>query len=83
MVLRQGFWVCWHGIAEELGFPHESYAEELWTEKLHQVFALDSLSGCYFGHVFDASVGLCLLAVSYLDICDSLTDKPLWLDGYL
>ena len=83
MVLRQGFRVCWHGNVEELGFLHESYTEELWTEKLHQVFALDSLSGCYFGHVFDASVGLCLLAVSYLDICDSWADKPLWLDGYL
>jgi hypothetical protein len=47
------------------------------------VFALNSLSGSYLGHVFDASGGLCLVAVSYLDICVSCTDKPLWLDGYL
>ena len=66
-------------------FWHESYAEELWTSKLHHVFALeacllgmfhhvftlDSLSGCYLGHVSDASGGLCLVAVSHLDICDS------------
>ena len=96
-VLRQGFRVCWHGIAEGIGFWHESYTEELWTEELHQVFALevcvsgmfhhvftlDSLSGSYHGHVVDAPGGLCLVAVSYLDICVSWTDKPLWLDGYL
>ena len=66
-------------------FWHESYAKELWTSKLrhvfaleacllgmfHHVFTLDSLSGCYLGHVSDASGGLCLLAVSHLDICDS------------
>ena len=69
----------------------------LWTEKLHHVFALeahvsgtfhhvftlDSLSGNYLGHVSDAPGGLCLMAVSYLDIYVSCTDKPLWLDGYL
>ena len=49
----------------------------------HHVFALDSLSGCYLGHVSDASGSSCLVAVSYLDICVSWTDKPLWLDGYL
>ena len=79
------------------GFWHESYAKKLWTEKLHHVFALevhglgmfhhvftlDSLSGCYLGHLSDASGGLCMVAVSYLDICVSWTDKPLWLDGYL
>ena len=43
----------------------------------------DSLSGCYLGHVSDASGGLCLVAVSHLDICGSWTDKPLWFDGYL
>ena len=46
----------------------------------HHVFALDSLSGSYLGHVCDAPGGLCLVAVSYLDICVSWTDKPLWLD---
>ena len=79
------------------GFRQESYAEELWTEELHHlftlkacvssmfhhVFALDSLSGSYLGHVSDAPEGLCLVAVSYLDIYVSWTDKPLWLDGYL
>ena len=49
----------------------------------HHVFALDSLSGGYIGHVVDASGSLCLVAVSYPDICVSCTDKPLWLDGYL
>ena len=49
----------------------------------YQVFALDSLSGCYLGHMVDASGSLCLVAVSYLDICVSWTDKPLWLNGYL
>ena len=49
----------------------------------HHVFALDSLSGSYLGHVSDAPGSLCLVAVSYLDICVSCTDKPLWLDGYL
>ena len=49
----------------------------------HHVFALDSYFGGYLGHVSDASGGLCLVAVSYLDICVSCTDKPLWLDGYL
>ena len=76
----QGFW---HGSAEGIGFWLESYAKELWTSELHHVFALDLLSGCYLGHVSDAPGGLCLVAVSYLDICDSWTDKPLWLDGYL
>ena len=37
----------------------------------HHVFALDSLSGNYLGHVSDASGSLCLVAVSYLDICVS------------
>ena len=37
----------------------------------HHVFALDSLSGGYIGHVVDASGSLCLVAVSYLDICVS------------
>ena len=46
----------------------------------HHVFALDLLSGSYLGHVCDASGSLCLVAVSYLDICVSWTDKPLWLD---
>ena len=90
----QGFW---HGIAKGLGFWHGSYTKELWTSELHHVFALevhvsgmfhhvftlDMLSGGYLGHVSDASGGLCLVAVPYLDICDSWTDKPLWLDGYL
>ena len=49
----------------------------------HHVFTLDLLSGCYLGHVVDAPGGLCLVAVSYLDIYVSWTDKPLWLDGYL
>ena len=49
----------------------------------HHVFALDSLSGSYLGHVSDAPGSLCLMAVSYLDICVSWTDKLLWLDGYL
>ena len=61
------------------GFPQESYAEKLWTEELHHVFALEA----YLGHVSDASGSLCLVAVSYLDICVSCSDKPLWLDGYL
>ena len=51
--------------------------------KLHHVFALEVLSGCYLGHVFNASDDLCLVAVSYLVISDSWTDKPLWLDGNL
>ena len=37
----------------------------------HHVFALESLSGSYIGHVVDASGSLCLVAVSYLDICVS------------
>ena len=49
----------------------------------HHVFTLDSLSGGYLGHVSDAPGSLCLVAVSYLNICVSWTDKPLWLDGYL
>ena len=49
----------------------------------HHVFTLDTLSGSYLGHVSDASGSLCLVVVSYLDICDSWTDKPLWLDEYL
>ena len=49
----------------------------------HHVFALDLSSGYYLGHVVDAPGGLCLVAASYLDICVSSTDKPLWLDGYL
>ena len=49
----------------------------------HHVFALDSYFGSYFEHVSDASGSLCLVAVSYLDICVSCSDKPLWLDGYL
>ena len=67
------------------GFPQESYAEKLWTEELHHVFALeaclsgmfhhvfalDSYFGGYLGHVSDAPGGLCLVAVSYLDICVS------------
>ena len=67
------------------GFQHESDAEKLWTKELHRVFTLElrvlgvfhhvftlnSLSGCYLGHVSDAPGGLCLVAVSYLDICDS------------
>ena len=74
-----------------------SYAEESWTEELHHVFALkarvlgmlhhvfalDSYFGSCLGHVSDAPGSLCLVAVSYLDICISCTDKPLWLDGYL
>ena len=74
-----------------------SYAEESWTEELHHVFALkarvlgmlhhvfalDSYFGSCLGHVSDAPGSLCLVAVSYLDICVSCTDKPLWLDGYL
>ena len=53
------------------------------SSMLHHVFTLDLLSGCYLGHVSDAPGSLCLVAVSYLDICDSWTDKTLWLDGYL
>ena len=34
----------------------------------HHVFALDSYFGGYLGHVSDAPGGLCLVAVSYLDI---------------
>ena len=34
----------------------------------HHVFALDSYFGGYLGHVSDASGGLCLVAISYLDI---------------
>ena len=34
--------------------------------KLHHVFALEVLSDCYLGHVFDAPDSLCLVAVSYL-----------------
>ena len=34
----------------------------------HHVFALDLFFGSYLGHVSDASGGLCLVAVSYLDI---------------
>ena len=49
----------------------------------HHVFALDLCFGGYLGHVSDAPGGLYLVAVSYLDICVSCTDKPLWLDGYL
>ena len=49
----------------------------------HHVFALDLLSRAHLGHVSDAPGSLCLVAVSYLDICVSWTDKPLWLDGYL
>ena len=49
----------------------------------HHVFALDSLSGSYLGHVVDAPGGLCVVAVSYLGSCVSWTDKPLWLDEYL
>ena len=49
----------------------------------HHVFTLDTLSGSYLGHVSDASDGLYLVAVSYLDIYVSWTDKPLWLDEYL
>ena len=37
----------------------------------HHVFALDSYFGRYLGHVSDASGSLCLVAVSYLDICVS------------
>ena len=48
----------------------------------HHVFALDLCFGVYLGHVSDAPGGLCLVAVSYLDICVSCTEKPLWLDGY-
>ena len=47
------------------------------------MFALEALSGGYPGHVFDASGSLCMVAVSYLVIFDSWTDKPLWLDGHL
>ena len=81
----------WHGMAESLGFWQESYAKELWTSKLHHVFTLKAhvlgvfhhvftlnmLSGSYLGHVSDASGSLCLVAVFYLDICDSWPDKPL------
>ena len=49
----------------------------------HHVFALDLCFGGYLGHVSDASGGLYLVAVSYLDICVSCTDKSLWLDEYL
>ena len=49
----------------------------------HHVFTLESYFGSYLGHVSDASGSLCLVAVSYPDICVSCTDKPLWLDGYL
>ena len=49
----------------------------------HHVFALDSCFGGYLGHVSDAPGNFYLVAVSYLDICVSCTDKPLWLDGYL
>ena len=34
----------------------------------HHVFALDLYFGSYLGHVSDAPGGLCLVAVSYLDI---------------
>ena len=34
--------------------------------KFHHVFTLKVFSGSYLGHVFDASDGLCLVAVSYL-----------------
>ena len=37
----------------------------------HHVFTLDLLSGSHLGHVSDASGGLCLVAISYLDICVS------------
>ena len=47
----------------------------------HHVFALDSYFGGYLGHVSDAPGGLCLVAVPYLNLCDSQTDKPLWFDG--
>ena len=49
----------------------------------HHVFALDSYFGGYLEHVSDAPGSLCLVAVFYLDICVSWTDKPMWLDGYL
>ena len=49
----------------------------------HHVFTLDLYFGSYLGRVSDASGSLCLVVVSYLDICVSCTDKPLWLDGYL
>ena len=35
---------------------------------VHHVFTLDLCFGSYLGHVSDASGGLCLVAVSYLDI---------------
>ena len=47
------------------------------------MFTLDLYFGSYLGHVSEASGDLCLVAVSYLDICVSCTVKPLWLDGYL
>ena len=37
----------------------------------HHVFTLDSCFGSYLGHVSDAPGSLCLVAVSYLDICVS------------
>ena len=49
----------------------------------HHVFTLDSCFGGYLGHVSDASGSLCLVTVSYLYICVSWADKPLWLDEYL
>ena len=49
----------------------------------HHVFVLDLLSGGYLEHVSDASGSLCLVTVSYLYICVSWADKPLWLDEYL
>ena len=38
------------------------------SDTFHHVFALDSCFGGYFGYVSDAPGGLCLVAVSYLDI---------------
>ena len=45
------------------------------SSMFYHVFTLDSLSGSYLGHVSGASGSLCLEAVSYLDICDSWTDR--------
>jgi len=36
-----------------------------------------------FGHMSDASDGLCLEAVLVMNIYPYVTDKPLWLDGHL
>ena len=66
-VLRQGFRVCRHGIAEGTGFWYESYTEELWTAELHHVFALEAYSMCRV-HFIMCSHWIRYLAI-ILDMC--------------